>query len=99
MTDLKSLRLADWLARAEAVSPRSEAFIDGRFVAAASGRTFTDIGPRDGRQSAGAAASCARDLAGAVTAARTAFEDRRWSDQAPKNRKRVLLRLAELIRA
>ena len=50
MTDLKSLGLDDWLARAAAVEPRTVAFIDGRFVPAASGRTFTDIGPRDGRR-------------------------------------------------
>ncbi len=33
------------------------------------------------------------------SAARRAFDDRRWSDQSPADRKRVLLRLADLIRA
>jgi acyl-CoA reductase-like NAD-dependent aldehyde dehydrogenase len=99
MTDLKALGLADWQTRAAALRPRSEAFIDGRFVPAASGRTFTDIGPRDGRPIAEVAESDATDVDRAVAAARASFEDRRWADQSPKNRKRVLLRLAELIRA
>ena len=98
MTDLKSLGLADWLDRAAAIKPRTEAFIDGRFVPAASGRTFTDIAPRDGRPIAEVAEGDATDVDRAVTAARTAFDDRRWSDQSPKDRKRVLLHLAELIR-
>jgi hypothetical protein len=37
----------DWIERAGAVIPRNEAFIDGRFVPAASGRTFDDIAGRD----------------------------------------------------
>jgi acyl-CoA reductase-like NAD-dependent aldehyde dehydrogenase len=89
----------DWLSRAAAVTPRSEAFIDGRFVPAASGRTFTDIAPRDGRPIAEVAESDATDVDRAVSAGRAAFEDRRWADQSPKDRKRVLLRLAERIRA
>jgi acyl-CoA reductase-like NAD-dependent aldehyde dehydrogenase len=99
MTDLKRLGLDDWLARATELQPQTDAFIDGRFVPAASGRTFTDIGPRDGRPIAEVAEADATDVDRAVTAARASFEDRRWSDQSPKNRKRVLLRLAELIRA
>jgi len=98
VTDLKSLGLDDWLGRAAALQPRTEAFIDGRFVPAASGRTFTDIGPRDGQPIAEVAEGDATDVDRAVTAARAAFDDRRWSDQSPKDRKRVLLRLAELIR-
>jgi acyl-CoA reductase-like NAD-dependent aldehyde dehydrogenase len=98
MTDLKSLGLADWLDRAAAIKPRTEAFIDGRFVPAASGKTFTDIAPRDGRPIAEVAEGDATDVDRAVMAARTAFDDRRWSDQSPKDRKRVLLRLSELIR-
>jgi acyl-CoA reductase-like NAD-dependent aldehyde dehydrogenase len=98
MTDLKSLGLTDWLDRAAAIKPRTEAFIDGRFVPAASGKTFTDISPRDGQPIAEVAEGDATDVDRAVSAARTAFDDRRWSDQSPKDRKRVLLRLSELIR-
>jgi acyl-CoA reductase-like NAD-dependent aldehyde dehydrogenase len=98
VTDLKSLGLDDWLGRAAALRPRTEAFIDGRFVPAAAGRTFTDIAPRDGRPIAEIAEGDATDVDRAVMAARAAFDDRRWADQSPKDRKRVLLRLAELIR-
>ena len=99
MTDLKSLGLEDWLSRAAAIRPRSEAFIDGQFVPSASGRTFSDIAPRDGQPIAEVAESDATDVDRAVAAARKAFDDRRWADQSPKDRKRVLLRLAEGIRA
>jgi len=97
--NLARLRLDDWLARAAAIQPRTEAFIDGRFAPAASGRTFRDIGPRDGRLIAEVAEGGPEDIDRAVKAARSSFDDGRWSDQKPMDRKRVLLRLAELIRA
>ena len=90
---------ADWLARAAAVKPRTDAFIDGRFVAAASGETFVDVAGRDGRAIAEVAMGGTEDIERAVAAARRSFDDRRWADQSPANRKRVLLKLAELIRA
>ena len=90
---------ADWIARAAAIAPRTEAFIDGRFVPAASGRVFADVTGRDGTRIAEVAQGDAEDVDRAVTAARRSFDDRRWSDQSPANRKRVLLRLAELIRS
>ena len=38
----------DWIARAAAITPRTELFIDGRYEPAATGRTFDDIAGRDG---------------------------------------------------
>jgi len=98
-TDLKRLTLEDWLARAGALAPRTEAFIDGQFVPAADGSTYRDIAPRDGSVIAHVARCGAEDVDRVVSAARTAFDDRRWSDVSPKDRKRVLLRFAELVRA
>ena len=89
---------ADWLARAAAIAPRTELFVDGRFGPAASGRTFDDIAGRDGSRIAAVAEGGVEDVDRAVAAARRAFDDRRWADQPPAARKRVLLRLAELIR-
>ncbi len=89
----------DWIERAAAVAPRTEAFIDGRFVPAASGRTFTDIAGRDGRPIAQVAEGGTEDVDRAVSAAYRAFDDRRWADQTPADRKRVLLKFADLIRA
>ena len=92
------LTAADWLERAAAVTPRTEAFIDGRFVAAASGETFADIAGRDGSTIAQVAAGGFEDVRRAVAAARASFDDRRWSDRAPTDRKKILLRFAERIR-
>ena len=90
---------ADWIARAAAIAPRTEAFIDGRFVPAASGRTYDDVTGRDGSVIARVAEGGTEDVDLAVAAARRAFDDRRWADQSPAGRKRVLLRFAELIRS
>jgi acyl-CoA reductase-like NAD-dependent aldehyde dehydrogenase len=90
---------ADWIARAEAVDPRTDLFIDGRFEPAASGRTFADIAGRDGREIAQVAQGGVEDIDRAVAAARRAVDDRRWADASPGKRKAILLRLAELIRA
>lgn len=94
----KRVTTDEWIARAAAIEPRTEAFIDGQFVAAASGETFDDIAGRDGSLIARVASGGAEDVERAVMAARLAFDDRRWADQSPADRKRVLLRFAERIR-
>jgi acyl-CoA reductase-like NAD-dependent aldehyde dehydrogenase len=99
MTATTAPTLDDWLARAAAVTPRNELFIDGRFQPAASGRTFDDIAGRDGSRIAAVAEGGVEDVDRAVGAARRSFDDRRWADQAPAARKKVLLRLADAIRA
>ena len=96
MTDLTA---RDWRDRADALTLRTRAFIDGRFVDAASGATFASISPIDGRRLAEVAACDAEDVDRAVAAARRAFEDRRWAGQPPAERKRVLRAFAERIRA
>ena len=78
---------------------RTHAFIDGAFHPAASGRTFSAINPATGKAIAEVAACDAEDVDRAVKAARRAFEDRRWAGQRPLERKRALLRFADLIRA
>jgi acyl-CoA reductase-like NAD-dependent aldehyde dehydrogenase len=98
MTATSALTAADWLARATAVQPRTELFIDGRFVPSASGRTFDDIAGRDGSRIAAVAEGGLEDVDRAVAAARRSFDDRRWADQPPAARKAVLLRLAGLVR-
>jgi acyl-CoA reductase-like NAD-dependent aldehyde dehydrogenase len=76
---------------------RTEAFIDGAFVPAADGATFDDVAPRDGTVIASVAAGSAEDIDRAVRAARRSFEAGGWALADPAQRKRVLLRLAELI--
>jgi acyl-CoA reductase-like NAD-dependent aldehyde dehydrogenase len=77
---------------------RSQAFVDGAYVDAASGETFDCVNPSTGRVIASVAACDAEDVDRAVRGARTAFESGVWSRLAPKQRKRVLLRFSELIR-
>ena len=96
MTDLSH---QDWKDRAAALRPEGRAFIDGRFTAAAAGRRFDCINPATGAVLAEVAEGDAADIDLAVSAARRAFEDGRWSRLPPAERKAVLLRLADLIRA
>ena len=95
----KRLTAEEWIARAGAIEPRTGAFIDGRFVAAASGETFDDVTGRDGSVIARVASGGAEDVDRAVAAARASFDDRRWSDRSPADRKRVLLAFADRIRS
>jgi acyl-CoA reductase-like NAD-dependent aldehyde dehydrogenase len=89
----------DWQARAKALQPRNQLFIDGRSVPALSGATFDCISPIDGRVIAKVAAGDAPDIDLAVVSGRAAFNRGDWSRAAPKHRKQVLLHFAELLRA
>jgi acyl-CoA reductase-like NAD-dependent aldehyde dehydrogenase len=96
---MSAVAASDWVAKAEAIQPRNEAFIDGRYVPAASGRTYADIAGRDGRVITQVAEGGIEDIDRAVAAARASFEDRRWADMSPAKRKIILLKLAESMRA
>jgi acyl-CoA reductase-like NAD-dependent aldehyde dehydrogenase len=87
----------DWRSRARDLAIRGEAWIDGRYVPAASGATFECLSPIDGRLIARVAATDAVDVDRAVAAARRAFDDGRWARQPPASRKNVLLKFAELL--
>mgnify|MGYP000725034932 FL=1 len=88
----------DWKTRAAALTFRSQAFIDGKFTDAASGRTFASVNPATGAVLAQVAECDEEDVNRAVAAGRRAFEDGRWSRMAPGDRKAVMLKLAGLIR-
>jgi acyl-CoA reductase-like NAD-dependent aldehyde dehydrogenase len=88
-----------WHERAAALRPETRAFIAGRYVDALDGGTFDDVNPADGRVLARVASCDAADVAAAVASARTAFDGGRWSGMPPANRKRVMLRFAELLLA
>jgi acyl-CoA reductase-like NAD-dependent aldehyde dehydrogenase len=90
---------AEWNTRARALKPQTLAFIDGSYRAAASGRTFDAISPIDGRVTAQVAECEQADVDRAVAAARRSFEDGRWACAAPAHRKKVLVKLAELMAA
>lgn len=73
------------------------ALIDGERVSAQHGQTFDCVSPVDGRVLTAVARCGQADVDAAVTAARAAFEDRRWSGKSPAVRKRILIKFAELI--
>jgi acyl-CoA reductase-like NAD-dependent aldehyde dehydrogenase len=99
MTATATPTAADWMERAASIAPRNQAFIDGRFVPAASGRTFDDVAGRDGSVITAVAEGGPEDIDRAVIAARASFDDRRWADMSPAKRKIILLKLAEAMRA
>ncbi len=66
---------------------------------AADGRTFESFDPSTGRPIAALAHAAAEDADRAVRAARTAFEDGRWSGVSAAQRTRVLLALADTLEA
>ncbi|MDB5690658.1 MAG: betaine-aldehyde dehydrogenase [Sphingomonas bacterium] len=80
-----------------AASPRM-LFIDGKFVAAASGETFEVIDPATGQVFAHAAGGDKADVDLAVAAARRAL-DGAWGKHTPSQRARLMLKLADLIEA
>ncbi len=96
--DPHAFTLDDWTARARDLRPHAQAVIDGRTVPSASGRTYPDVTGRDGTTIAQVAEGDDEDVDRAVGAARTAFDDGRWSDLVPTDRKRLLLQFAELMR-
>jgi acyl-CoA reductase-like NAD-dependent aldehyde dehydrogenase len=81
-----------------ASGPAKQLLIDGRWADAASGDTFASINPTNGGTLPGLARGAAADVDRAVAAARRAFEGP-WRTFRPADRRRVLLRLADLIEA
>ncbi|WP_292040549.1 aldehyde dehydrogenase [Massilia sp. UBA6681] len=88
-----------WHQRAVNLAIDGRAFIDGFRVDARSGTRFDCISPIDGRKLAEVARCDAADADAAVASARRAFEDGRWAGMAPSERKRVLIRFADLMLA
>ena len=90
---------ASWEQLGANLRPEGRALIDGRAQPAQDGRTFDDISPIDGAVICQVARGGAADVNRAVAAARRTFEDGVWRRTEPRERKRVLRRFAEAIRA
>ncbi len=97
MTD--TLTAQDWHRRAGEMTINGQAFIDGAYTGAASGETADSIDPASGRLLVRVAECGGEDVERAVAAARRAFEAGVWSRRPPAERKRILIRFAELILA
>ncbi len=89
--------VSDWNARSATLEPRGDAFVDGEFVAAASGRRTPSVNPATGDVLIDVAECDEADVDRAVQSSRAAFESGAWSRAAPPERKAILLRLASLI--
>jgi gamma-glutamyl-gamma-aminobutyraldehyde dehydrogenase len=96
MSDL--LTHAEYQAIAQNMNLACNAFIDGKFQAARSRKTFASVNPATGKVIAEIAACDAKDVNFAVKKAREAFNDGRWSRLHPSERKSILIRLAKLMR-
>ena len=93
-TTLSAKDLKDKIAR---LSYRNQALIDGKYVDAASGKTFACISPIDGKVLTHVAECDAEDVDRAVRSSRKAFDSGAWSKMAPSQRKQILQRFADLI--
>ena len=80
------------------IKPIAKLVIDGEFVDSASGATFEDISPRNQYVIAHVASGESEDVDRAVASAYRAFEDGRWRELNPRDKKDIMLRWAELIR-
>ena len=82
---------------ADFVSSDHRMLIDGRFVAAASGKKFPVYNPATGEIITHVPEAEAEDVDRAVMAARRAFDDGPWPRMSPSERGRVLWKIADLI--
>ena len=79
------------------VSQTRKMLINGKWVEAASGKTFDTYNPATGEVLARVAEGDREDIDRAVKAARAAFETGRWSQLTPSERGRAIWKLADLL--
>jgi gamma-glutamyl-gamma-aminobutyraldehyde dehydrogenase len=89
--------LAESRAAAAAITPRTQLFIDGAFRDARSGERYVTENPATGQPIAEIAKGGPTDVDAAVAAARRAADDGRWSRLNPGDRKRILVRWADML--
>jgi gamma-glutamyl-gamma-aminobutyraldehyde dehydrogenase len=97
MTDTLIPAIDESKAEIAALRLRTQLFIDGDFRDAASGRRFVTENPATGRPITEVAEGGVADVDAAVAVARRAADDGRWSRLSPGDRKRILVRWADLI--
>ena len=76
---------------------RYQMFIDGKWVDAADGRTFTSLNPSTGEDWSEIPEATAADVDRAVNAAHRAFTEGEWAAALPTARGRYLRRLGDLL--
>src|SRR5271163_418775 len=94
-TATQAVQLTDNVARY--VAKTRQLFINGKWVDAASGKTFPTYNPATGEVLANVAEGDKEDVNRAVAAARAAFDSGPWSKITPSERGRLIWKLADLI--
>jgi gamma-glutamyl-gamma-aminobutyraldehyde dehydrogenase len=95
MTDL--LTKDEYVAIAKGLELPQNAYIDGGYRPAISGKTFDTLNPVTGAVSGQVAACDGADVDFAVSKARESFDDGRWANMHPSDRKGVLIQFAKLL--
>jgi phenylacetaldehyde dehydrogenase len=94
-TATQAVQLTDNVARY--VAKTRQMFINGKWVDAASGKTFPTYNPATGEVLANVAEGDKEDINRAVAAARAAFDSGPWSKITPSQRGKLIWKLADLI--
>lgn len=92
---MSDLTKTEWHGLADALRPATDHFINGQYVASASGRRFDSINPATGAVHAEVARGSREDVDAAVRVAQDAFPV--WSRLAPRDRMKILLDFADRI--
>ena len=88
---------AQWENLSSKVSLKNQAFINGKFVNSLDGETFECINPANNKVLTNVSSCNEKDVNSAVMAARSSFEKGHWSNASPTDRKKVLIKLSQLI--
>lgn len=94
---MSNLTRSQWESMAAELTINGQAWINGEYTSAESGKTFDCQSPVDGRHLAKVASCDEADVNKAVTVARQVFEAGNWSRRSPVSRKKVLQTFARLI--
>ncbi|HEY4710112.1 MAG TPA: aldehyde dehydrogenase family protein [Candidatus Acidoferrales bacterium] len=94
-TATQAVQLTDSVTRY--VAKTRQMLINGKWVDAASGKTFPTYNPATGEVLANVAEGDKEDINRAVAAARAAFDTGRWSKITPSQRGKMIWKLADLI--
>ncbi|WP_339670513.1 aldehyde dehydrogenase [Dasania marina] len=88
---------AFWQTKAETITLKNLAFINGEYRAAQSAATYEVINPATEQLLAEVSACDEADVDAAVSCARSSFDSGVWAGKTPSERKAIVLKLAQLI--
>ena len=88
---------AEWEKLSSNLNFNNEAFINGKFVKAQSEKTFDCFNPSNGKLLTKVSSCDETDVDRAVKSCRKAFDNGHWSRMSPSERKKILLKLSDLI--